>query len=341
MNSPIASNFVDAVMPRFARCARIRPPRSRTCLRRRATHAGCVLAIAVGLAGCVNVKRLAVDKLGDALAGGGTTFASDDDPVLVRDATAFSLKLMESLLAESPRHRGLLLAAASGFTQYGYAFIQQEADELEDKDVAAAGVLRLRARRLYLRARDYGLRGLEVAHPGVGAALRREARQAVAGCTAADVPLLYWTAASWAAAIAVQKDNPELFADLPIMEAIMDRAAALDEAFDHGAIHSFLITYEMSRPGGEGSPAERAKRHFDRALELSRGQQAGPLVSYAEAVCVPKQDRARFEELLKQALAIDVDARREWRLVNLVMQRRARWLLERVSELFLAPPAAS
>jgi len=103
---------------------------------------------------------VAVNKVGDALAGSGSTFASDDDPELVKAAVPFSLKLMESLLAESPRHKGLLFATASGFTQYSYAFVQQDADEMEDKDVTGAAHLRARARRLYLRARNYGLRGL-------------------------------------------------------------------------------------------------------------------------------------------------------------------------------------
>jgi hypothetical protein len=39
--------------------------------------------------------------------------------------------------------------------------------------------------------------------------------------------------------------------------------------------------------------------------------------------------------LLKKALAVDPDARPEWRLMNLVMQRRARWLLSREDELFV------
>src|SRR5436190_14859686 len=102
---------------------------------------------------------MAVNKLGDALAAGGTTFASDDDPELVKAAVPFSLKLMESLLEENPHHKGLLFATASGFTQYAYAFVQQEADESEDTDVKAASELKARARRLYLRARNYGLRG--------------------------------------------------------------------------------------------------------------------------------------------------------------------------------------
>jgi len=297
------------------------------------------LCLAVIGPGC-SVKRMAVNKVGDALAGGGTTFASDDDPELVKAAVPFSLKLMESLLNETPRHQGLLLATASGFTQYGYAFVQEDADETEDKDLAAAEEMRGRARRLYLRARNYGLRGLEVRHKGFDKALRAKAKTAVDMTTAKDVPLLYWTALSWAAAISLSKDNPDLIAELPMVEAMMDRALALNEAFDYGAIHAYFITYEMSRSGGTGDPASRSRQHFERALALSGGQQAGPMVSFAEAVCVQKQDLKEFESLLHQALAINPDLKPEWRLVNLVMQRRAKWLLSRTDQLFLrAAPA--
>jgi predicted anti-sigma-YlaC factor YlaD len=302
-----------------------------------------LVAVLLGLlaTGC-SVRRMAVNEVGDALASSGTTFASDDDPELVEAAVPFSLKLMESLLAESPRHRGLLFATASGFTEYAFAFVQQDADEMQDKDLAAAEAMRARAKRLYLRARNYGLRGLEVGHRGFPAKLRANPKTAVAVMRTGDVPLLYWTAVSWAAAISLSKDDPDMIAEIPQMEVLMDRALALDESYDHGAIHNFLINYEMSRQGAPGDPAERARQHFERAMELSHGWLAGPLVSYAEAVCVQKQDVKQFDALLHQALAINPDDHPEFRLVNLIMQRRARWLLARRDDLFLMPnpPAA-
>lgn len=293
-----------------------------------------LLAILLAASGC-SIKRLAVNKLGDALAGGGTTFAADDDPELIKSAVPFSLKLMESLLSESPKHQGLLFATSSGFTQYGYAFVQQDADELEAKDFAAAEALRARAKRLYLRARNYGLRGLEVAHRGFTNQLAAQPREAVAKLAKRDVPQAYWTAAAWGAAVSLSKDDPAIIAQIPQMEALIDRALALDESWDDGAIHGFLINYEMSRQGATGDAAARAREHFERALELSQGQQAGPLVTFAEAVCIEKQDAKQFEELLKRALAINPDAQPGTRLVNLVMQRRAKWLLSRQEDLFL------
>ena len=284
--------------------------------------------------GC-SINRFAVNKLGNALAESGTTFASDDDPELVAAALPFSLKLIESLLSSSPRHRGLLFAAASGFTKYTFAYVQQEADTLDAVNVTRAAELRTRARRLYLRARDYGVRGLEVRLAGVGRQLRDDPRAAVRRAQAEDVPLLYWTAAAWGAAIAVSKDDPELVADLPVVEALIDRALELDERYDDGAIHAFLITYEQSRQGASGDPVARSRAHFDRVVALTEGNLVGPFVSYAEAVSVSRQDRAEFDSLLTRALAVHPDARPEWRLANLILQRRALWLRSHANDLFL------
>jgi predicted anti-sigma-YlaC factor YlaD len=292
------------------------------------------LAAMFGIVSC-SVEHYAANRLGDALAGGGTAYASDDDPELVRQAVPFSLKLVESLLLESPRHEGLLLAAASGFTQYAYAFVQEDADEVEATSVARAAELRTRARKLYLRARGYGLRGLEVRHPGFEGALRADAKKALEGLRAPDVPLLYWTAAAWGGAINLAKDDPETVADLPLVEAMMDRGLALDERFGAGAIHVFLISYESSRPGGARDAETRAREHFRRAVELDGGNRAAPMVALAEAVAAPRQDKKEFEALLSRALAVDENARPEWRLENLVLKRRARWLLDHVEERFV------
>ncbi|MFZ2445210.1 MAG: TRAP transporter TatT component family protein, partial [Syntrophobacteraceae bacterium] len=74
---------------------------------------------------------------------------------------------------------------------------------------------------------------------------------------------------------------------------------------------------------------------FARAVQLAGGRRAAPLVAFAETVDVSTQDRAEFKELLDRALAIDIDAAPEQRLANVIAQRRARWLLDRMDRLFL------
>jgi predicted anti-sigma-YlaC factor YlaD len=288
----------------------------------------------LALPGC-SLRRLAVNKLGDALAQGSPVYAKDDDPELVAQAIPFGLKTVEALLEESPHHRGLLLAAASGFTQYAYVFVQQDADFAEAADLARATALRDRARRLYLRARDYGLRGLEVDFPGFRERLRRDPKAAAAPLRGRHVPLLYWTASAWGAAISISKADAELTADQFVVDALMQRALALDEGWEHGTLHDFYVSFDGGRPASAGGSAERARQHLERARALSRDRRVWPIVTFAETVSVGAQDRREFASLLQQALAIDPGALPEARLANLVAQRRARWLLAREDELFV------
>ena len=292
-----------------------------------------LIAMLLGLYGC-SVRQIAANRVGDAIAQGGASFASDDDPELIRAAVPFSLKLIDSLLEESPGHRGLLLAAARGYTQFAYAFVQQEAEQSEERDLAGALQLQDRARRLYRRARDYGLRALALGTPGLALQLGADPKRALISMRASEVALLYWTGASWGGLIALSKEDPVVLAELPIVEALMDRALLLDDSFDRGAIHTFMISYEMVRKSGAGDSAERARRHFARAMELSSGQDAAPLLALAETVCVAQQRRTEFEALLQQSLRIDTTRAGGSRLATIMAQRRARWLLSRTENLF-------
>lgn len=281
-----------------------------------------------------SVKRLAVNALGNALAGGGSTYSADEDPELVREAAPFALKTMEALLRESPRHRGLLFSAASGFTEYAFAFVHQEGDFVEETDLARATALRERAKKLYQRARDYGFRGLEVDIPHFREGLRTGAEQTLARTRRKHVGLLYWTALAWAAAMSLAKDDSELTADQHVAEAMMKRALALNETYERGSIHDFFVSYEGGRASVGGSLA-RAREHFERALVIARGERVAPFVTFAETVSVAAQDRREFERVLEQALAVDHDKVEDLRLINLVYKKRARWLLAHADELFV------
>ena len=300
-------------------------------------HPTCRIALAatlvLSLGGC-SIRKTAVNKIGDALANPGSNFAADDDPELVGQAIPFGLKTMEGLLEESPKHAGLLLATTSGFVQYAYGWVQLEADIVEAKDLARATELRGRAQKLYLRAREYGLRGLELDSPGLRAALQQDAKAALAGTKRKHVPLLYWTAVAWAGAIALKVNDSELSADQGVVEALARRALELDEGWDLGSIHEFFISWEAARSSIGGS-LERAREHFDRALALSQGRRAFPYLSFAESVSVVRQDRAEFRAMLDKALAVDVSHKDAQRLANLLAQKRARFQLGRVDDLFV------
>jgi len=277
-------------------------------------------------------KRYALNQVADAISstGEGSAWARDDDPELVRDAVPFALKTMESLSERLDSHVGLRLGMARGFTQYAYAFVQQPA-ELGAPPAELQSAM-LRARRLYLRARDYGLEGLKLERGVTVSDLRTPA--GVEKLQREDVPLVYWTLAPWAAAIAANKRDMELIGDIPLVASLLDRALQLDEAYDQGTLHEFAITFDPARP--EGTTKEKQKQHFARARELAEGERISPLVTYAESVSGPAQDKREYEALLREAAAFDVDQpkARNNRLANVLAQRRARYLLAHEDDVF-------
>jgi predicted anti-sigma-YlaC factor YlaD len=270
--------------------------------------------------------------MGEVLTGDSEIFASDNDPDLVLDAIPFGLKTLESLLAISPRHRGMLLSAAKGFTTYAY-LLQDEADRLEEYDLRRARQLRSRIKRLYLRGRDYALRGLELAHPQFGTHLRQDQVSVLAKTTGEDVPFLYWAGVSWGGSLSAGSEDLTLVSETPQFGALVRRVVDLNERYEAGAAHEFLLSYEASRPGGSAS---LAREHFRRALALTDTPRASLFVALAESLSVREQNLNEFKELLASALSVNPDHEPKLRLVNVLAQRRARWLLARIPELFLA-----
>jgi predicted anti-sigma-YlaC factor YlaD len=298
-----------------------------------------VAGLAALAAGC-SVKTFAVNKLGDTLsAPGPSVYTTDDDPELIRAALPFSLKTIESLLQASPNHKGMLLTACSGFTSYANAFVQLDAEALESTNYEESERLKARARRLYLRGRDYCMRRVELKRPGLRAALARDPATAL-GNAKYDVDELYWLGASWGSAIAVGVDQPDLVADFPVVRTLMDKALAIDEDYADGAIHEVFITLDGMSPS-MGGDAARARTHFERAVALSKGKSASAYVAMAASVAQPAQNKEEFEKLLEQALAVNPDDVPDIRLATLIAQKRARILQSRVDELFTDADASS
>lgn len=290
------------------------------------------LSAAVLLSGC-SVKRMGLQRMADAVSATATAYARDNDPEFVRTGAPATLKMVEMLLDQDPHHAGLLLTACSGFTQYAYAFIQVDSELLADGSGLEARNLRGRASRMYDRARDYCLRGLDVTIPGARAALLAGRMDWLGPAEPTDVPLLYWTAAAWGGSIGVARNSLLRLGEATRIRSLLERAIALDPSWQSGALHELMIGVE-GLPELAGGSAARARAHFDTAVKLSEGQSAFAYVTMATSVAQPAKDRAEFERLLKAALAVDVDKRPEIRLANLIAQKRARFLLSTVEQLF-------
>ena len=284
-----------------------------------------LLALLALLCAC-SPRFLIVQGMADGLSGQGQ--AVEDDLQLAREAAAFHLKLSESVLHQTPGHLPLAESVAAGFTQYAYAFVAFDADRIEARDAKAAQKMRERAARLYRRAHRHAMAALAQRTPGFAQALASADASKWPRLADDEVGVAYWAAAAWGGAISLSKDDPDAVADLPLAIRLATLAWQKSPEHGDGALASLMGSFEAARPGGS---VEQARIHFERAVAIGAGRNAGPYVAQAESLALPAGDRPAFEALLQQALKVSA-GRRD--LQNEVMRERATWLLSVADDLF-------
>ncbi|MDR0465056.1 MAG: TRAP transporter TatT component family protein [Treponema sp.] len=289
-----------------------------------------------------SMNKMATNMVADMFAGEGSAdvFTSDPDPKLVGDALPFAIKLYETLLSQNPRHEGLMLTTGSLFIMYANAFVQGPAEMLSVHDWEERELSLNRAKQLYIRGYNILNDALEIKYPGFSRASADNGtlQSILRGCTKADAGLLYWAVAGGLSAYSIDLLDFELSSHLPEWKAMIDRAYELDPGYNGAAIDEFYIVFYASLPETMGGDMERAQYHFNRALERTNGNSAGAYVTYAHLVCVPAEDHDTFQDCLEKALAIDPDKDTSSRLVNVINQQKARWLLDNAWTFFYFLP---
>ncbi len=289
--------------------------------------------VALTVSSC-SIRKVIVGQVANAVTSKGPSpLEGIKDVDLARESIPSFLVLFESLLEQVPKHKGLLTQLSQGYASYTYLGVQQSLDRARGTDYKLADSLKGRARWLYLRGNDYGLRGLESAHRGFRAKFTIKPAEATKALNKKDLPLMYWTAANLGMAISSGSDDVDLIARIPEVDALIDRGLQLDETWRDGAFHEFAILLAAAKPGRVDY--ESIESHYARAVELSHGQSVGLFVTRAESVSVPRQQRGEFREMLEHALAPLPDEPKNMTLMNELARRRADWLLERIDDLIL------
>jgi tetratricopeptide (TPR) repeat protein len=289
------------------------------------------------LSGC-SINKMVMNKVSDALTGSGSSdvFTGDSDPQLVGDAIPFAIKMYESLLAQNPDHQGLLLTTGSLFVMYANAFVQGPADMMGLDQFDEREAAKIRAKKLYIRGTEILYRGLDKKYPGFSSATVEAGTLApfLKKMKKDDTAYLYWSVAGGLSAYAIDMFDFDLGVRIPEMTAMIARAYELDPDFNNGALDEFYILFYSALPETLGGDKALAEEHYKKALEKTKGQSAGTYVSYAQSVCVPAQDYETYKTTLEKALEVDVDADPANRLVNIVNQRKARYMLDEAYNYF-------
>jgi len=293
-----------------------------------------VLICSILTTGC-SVQSWALKKVSNSLASGDpTVYTSDDDPVLIGDALPFTIKLYETLLSKDSLNDQLLLATGKLFCLYSQGYILFPSDTLNDtleqKKIAAK-----RAKKLFLRGRDYILRGLDVRHSGFLSRLNSSSPDSALGMTTIkDTDYLYWSAMAWMGAIAADRGDLGLGMTMKKALSLVNKVQSLDSSYGSGALNEFFCVYYSSAPKSLGGDTSTARAHIIKAIELSDNSRSSVFVTAANFAAHKSKNRDEFSTMLERAMLVDLNLHKENRLINTIYQHRAKWMIEHSERYF-------
>lgn len=300
------------------------------------------LSLSMLLCSACSLRQLTVDQTAEVFKHGVAAVDKEWDYELGAASFAPNIKMLEIFLYSSPDNPVLLHLLARLYSGYGMAVLEDRLERMagagDDLDEnPAVEQLRLRTKEMQERAHRYGLRLLETSEPGAKEAYKkgREAlSEMLEGCDKDDVVGLLWTTMPVAMALNIDREDVALMAQIPKIKALLVRAVELDEGYFYATAHVILGALYGSVGPMLGGDAKRARKHFERALELTKRRFLLVQVMYAKTLAVQTQDRKLFDALLDEVNKADINILVEQRLTNMVAKRQASRLRAKANELF-------
>ncbi|MBN1601161.1 MAG: hypothetical protein JW915_06105 [Chitinispirillaceae bacterium] len=284
-----------------------------------------------------SLSGMATRKITDTLANSsGGSFTSDDDPELIADALPFTIKLYESLIEKDSTNPALYLATSKLICLYSQYFISAPLDTISDPLQKKA--IGKRAKKLFLRSREYALKSLDIKIPGIKKAILSESiDSSLKKITAADTTALFWTSVAWLGAIGADRSDFSLAMGIKKPLSIARKVIEINPTFYQGMAHELLGIVSVNIPKSLGGGLDTAAYYFQKALELCDSSRASAFVLYATNVAQKKNDRSHYIYLLQKASSISVESYPQLRLQNTLYQQKTRTLIANVNSVFPEP----
>ena len=259
------------------------------------------------------VSERFANNLGDAILTQG-------DPEIAAASIPTFLVMMDSLVLESPENPAILSASANLTGAYATLFVSdtERAQQLSDKSLQ--------------HARTAVCQELEELCLPDNTSLE-DFQQALARADKDDVDLLYTYGAAWAGWIQAHKEDWDGLAQVLKVEAVMKRVVELNENHEWGRAHLYLAVINSQLPPALGGKPEKGRMHFEKAIEISKGNDLIAKVEFARHYA-----RLLFEQVLHDQLLTEVVNAKpgiaKLNLSNALAKQQAQELLSTSQEYF-------
>jgi len=266
---------------------------------------------------------LSISACGQLIANAKQEFAEDlsatvlefDDPETIKKGLPAYLILMSSMIKGDPENPDLLESGAKLYGAYASGF----ADSEESKKALANRAFEYASRAMCIRDERFC---------DVKSMSYFEFEKLLASLEKPQAEHLLVFISSWAGVIEANSSDWNAVAELPKVKAGILCVLEIDETVSNGNAHLYMAVMESLLPPTLGGKPELAKKHFDRAIEVSNGTNQMAKVLYAEKYARMLFDRELHDELLQQVIDADTGPQDQILINTLARQRAAELLLD-------------
>lgn len=241
------------------------------------------------------------------------TILAHDEPETIKQALPTFLVLVSSMIRGDQENVELLISGSRLYGVYASIFVNET-----DRKI-------ILSRRSFKYAEQAVCLKLPLACTAKTMSYH-EFEQILKEFKKADAAMLFAYGSAWSGMIQANRADWNLIAELPKAKAIIARVLELDEAINNGDAHTYMAVMESLLPPAMGGKPELAKKHFERALEISQRKNLMALLMYAEKYARLLFDKELHDSLLRELLSVDVSQSKTL-LIDKMAQLKAKELL--------------
>ena len=239
---------------------------------------------------------------------------------VVEEGLPAYLLLVDALVDGNPKDAALLNTAAMLNGSYASGFVEDESRRM---------YFATKAKRLALQAscqhRSAFCNVLETSF--------NEFKEIVDDASRRDIDYVYTLASSWSGWIQVHSADYLAIAELPKAKYLMERVIQLDSTYAKGSPYIYMGVFATFLPAALGGEPELGRENFERAVEISNGENLYAKSMMAEMYARAVFDRELHDRLVGEVLESDPEAG-DLTLQNVVAQRIALQLKESADDFF-------
>ncbi len=287
-----------------------------------------VVSLPVYVSGCAviggmplvqrTISDLAVPTINDLLDTG----LRHDDLVVVQSLLEADLILLETLAVNSPDNMALNALVSKLYGYYGLGFVV--VDDYEDIDETEREQRLERARSVYWRGFDYGVKALKT-NKKFKKAIENDKpfKEGVKFLKKKDLPAAYGAALNMGLNLICSLDVPKV---LDLAEDFVDLTNWIietDETIEYGSAHVLIGVYYAIMPAVGGGGPEKARASFEKAIKIEPNFLLSHFF-FARYYPTLILDEEIFDRELDYVFNFPLDTFPSIKVLNKVAQRKAR-----------------